>query len=60
MTDYPNTIKSPKKFDESMGPWFDGIFDWSFTKNCFARGISPMDLDGIVEMMIRSLTICAH
>jgi len=46
----PATIKHPGGFLHSPAAGFDGVFDWSWTKDCFGgRRITPMDFDGVVE-----------
>lgn len=46
----PATIYSPEMFLKSPSAGFDGVFDWSWTKDCFGETkITPMDFDGVVE-----------
>ena len=50
MSALPSTIKHPAGFRHSPAAGFDGVFDWSWTKDCFGgKRITPMDFDGVVE-----------
>ena len=50
MSALPSTIRHPAGFLHSPAAGFDGVFDWSWTKDCFGgKRITPMDFDGVVE-----------
>jgi hypothetical protein len=44
------TILHPERFNEAAPAGFDGVWDWDFLKGAFPRGITPMDIDGKVEV----------
>lgn len=46
----PATILHPRAFQRAQTPWADGVFDWSFLNGIFPRGITPMDIDAVVEL----------
>ena len=46
----PDTIKHPETFLRGMGEDFDGVFDWSWTAECWPNPRDkPMDIDGFKE-----------
>ncbi len=45
----PETVYNKEGFIKSLPANFDGIFDWSWLKGKFPRGIMPADIDGLVE-----------
>lgn len=50
MSALPSTINHPGAFLKSPAAGFDGVFDWSWTQDCFGgKRIKPMDFDGVVE-----------
>lgn len=50
MSDLPDTIYSPEQFMSSLPIGFDGVFDWSWTANCWDNPRDkPMDIDMFKE-----------
>jgi len=41
-------IKFPKAFNGNLPAGFDGVFEWDYLE--FPRNITPMDIDGSVEI----------
>lgn len=48
-------LNKPHKFYDDLPPGFDGLWNFDVLKGCFPRGITPMDLDGTVEINGRFL-----
>lgn len=49
MTNLPDTIIYPKRFESQLPAGYDGPFDWEFLRGAFGPVIMPMDFDGVIE-----------